>query len=125
MKAWGEMMLEVHGIEKELDPHMKPEQQYLSKGVTPKKIVKMPEPGSTSKEGCRRQIDTQSITPPKGTTKMGEKGLTESPTRTLQRSPQPRALLPMPINLRTCQKGDNNGESVENEEPEGTLKYTR
>ena len=36
MKARGEMAPEVHGIEKELDPHMKPEQQYLSKGVTPK-----------------------------------------------------------------------------------------
>ena len=36
MKARGEMVPEVHGIDKELDPHIMPEQQYASKGMTPK-----------------------------------------------------------------------------------------
>ena len=34
MKARGEMVLEVHGIEKELDPHINLEQQYLGKNTT-------------------------------------------------------------------------------------------
>ena len=47
MKARGEMVPEVHGINKELDPHIMPEQQYVSKGTTPKgakpkSILKLP-----------------------------------------------------------------------------------
>ena len=38
MKARGEMVPEVHGIEKELDPHIKPEQQYLGRDTTPKGV---------------------------------------------------------------------------------------
>ena len=34
MKARGETVPEVHGVDKELDPHIMPEQQYVSKGVT-------------------------------------------------------------------------------------------
>ena len=36
VKASGEMVPEVHGMDKELDPHITPEQQYVNKVVTPK-----------------------------------------------------------------------------------------
>ena len=36
VKASGETVPEVHGVDKELDPHITPEQQYVSKGVMPK-----------------------------------------------------------------------------------------
>ena len=48
VKASGETVPEVHGADKELDPHITPEQQYVSKvvAVTPKgarpKILKIP-----------------------------------------------------------------------------------
>ena len=48
VKASGETVPEVHGVDKELDPHIMPEQQYVSKVVTatPKgarpKILKTP-----------------------------------------------------------------------------------
>ena len=62
MKAKGESVPEVHGVGKELDPHLKPEQQYVSKGVsskcvTPKKTVKTPKQGSTPKEGLNEKIN--------------------------------------------------------------------
>ena len=74
---------EVHGVEKELDPHMKPEQQYLSKGASPKRTVKTPIQGSTHKEGLRRKIDPVRVTPSKVTTDMISKSLTECPSGTL------------------------------------------
>ena len=52
------------GLEKELDPHMKPEQQYSSKGVTAQENSKYsPKQGSTSKEGLRSKIDPVRVTP--------------------------------------------------------------
>ena len=36
VKASGETVPEVHGVHKELDPHVTPEQQYVSKVNTPK-----------------------------------------------------------------------------------------
>ena len=36
VKASGETVPEVHGVDKELDPYITPEQQYLSTVVTPK-----------------------------------------------------------------------------------------
>ena len=46
VKASGETVPEVHGMDKELDPHITPEQQYVSKEQTPKgarpKILKTP-----------------------------------------------------------------------------------
>ena len=72
VKAKGESVPEVHGVEKELDPHLKPEQQYTSKGVTskcvtPKKIVKTPKQGSTPKEGLSEKTDPVVVTPSKHT----------------------------------------------------------
>ena len=57
LRARDKMVPEVHSVEKELDPHMKPEQQYSSEGVTPKKTVKTPKQGSTCREGLRSKID--------------------------------------------------------------------
>ena len=46
VKASGETVPEVHGVDKDLDPHIMPEQQYVSKVQTPKgvrpKILKTP-----------------------------------------------------------------------------------
>ena len=46
VKASGEKVPEVHGVGKELDPHIMPEQQYVNKEQTPKgarpKILKTP-----------------------------------------------------------------------------------
>ena len=46
VKASGETVPEVHSVDKELDPHITPEQQYVSKVVTPKgakpKMIKSP-----------------------------------------------------------------------------------
>ena len=36
VKATGETVPEVHGVDKELDPHLMPEQQYVSKVTTSK-----------------------------------------------------------------------------------------
>ena len=46
VRASGETVPEVHGVDKELDPHITPEQQYVNKEQTPKgarpKILKNP-----------------------------------------------------------------------------------
>ena len=39
IRARGEKVPEVHGADKTLDPHKKPEHQNLGKGATPKKSV--------------------------------------------------------------------------------------
>ena len=36
VKASGKTVPEVHGVDKELDPHIMPEQQYVSKATTQK-----------------------------------------------------------------------------------------
>ena len=77
VKARGETVPEVHGVEKELDPHVKPEKQYLSKRAMPKKTVKTPTQGSIPKEVLRRKIDPVRVTPSKVTTDMSGKSPTE------------------------------------------------
>ena len=57
VKASGKTVPEVHGADKELDPHIMPEQQYASKGQTPKgvrpKILKTPVRNSP----CNTELD--------------------------------------------------------------------
>ena len=126
LKAKGETVPEVHGVEKELDPHMNPEKQYVSKGAPPKKMVEhTPKQSPTSKDELRSRIDPVRVTPSQVITEVKGKGLAVCASRPLLRTPQCRVLLPTPITLRAHQKGDNNGESVENENSEGILKYTR
>ena len=63
VKASGERVPEVHGVDKELDPHIMPEQQYVSKvaAVTPKgarpKKLKTPVRDSPHKTGSEMKSD--------------------------------------------------------------------
>ena len=109
MKARGEMVPEVHGIEKELDPHLKPEQQYLSKGMTlkgakPKGLLRTPVKDSTHKEGLEGKIDPVRIMHSKANTDIDSNNLTQCSRRTLQRSPRSSVLQPKSISNRSLSK---------------------
>ena len=69
VKASGETVPEVHGADKELDPHITPEQQYVSKVQTPKgarpKILKTPvrdSPHNTESEMKSDPVRTTKLT---------------------------------------------------------------
>ena len=67
VKASGEMVPEVHGVDKELDPHITPEQQYVSKVVTPKgakpkSTMRTPVRDSPHKTGLETTIDLVKVT---------------------------------------------------------------
>ena len=69
VKASGETVPEVHGADKELDPHITPEQQYVSKVQTPKgarpKILKTPirdSPCNTESEMKSDPVRTPKLT---------------------------------------------------------------
>ena len=67
VKASGEMVPEVHGVDKELEPHITPEQQYVSKGATPKgakpkRIIKTPMKDSLHKTGLETNIYPVKVT---------------------------------------------------------------
>ena len=134
MKARGETVPEVYGIDKELDPHIKLEQQYVSKGVTPKGVkpkstLKTPVKNCTHKEGLDGKIDPVRITQSKDNIDIASKSPNWCPRRTPHRSPYTSLIQPKPISIGAHQKGNNNGESVENEdnvnESESALKFTR
>ena len=73
LRARGETVPEVRGVDKEMDPHMMPMQQYASKGATPKKTIHNPNQGTISKEVSRSKIDLVKVTPSQVTTdKMGK-----------------------------------------------------
>ena len=59
VKASGETVPEVHRMDKELDPHITPEQQYVSKEQTPKgarpKILKTP----VRESACNVQLEKE------------------------------------------------------------------
>ena len=61
VKNSGETVPEVHGVSKELDPHITPEQQYVSKEQTPKgvrpKIIKTPVRESSRNVQLEKQND--------------------------------------------------------------------
>ena len=128
VKSSGETVPEVHGVDKELDPHIMPEQQYVSKvaAVTPKgarpKIMKTPVRDSPNK--TRTEIRSDLVK----TTRLPDKINKESPT-THEKMPykSPRVSLAQPRSIRvgTLQKGDSNGESVEKEESDVDLKFTK
>ena len=61
LKAKGETVPKVHGVDKELDPHRQPEQQYLGKGVIPKRGSRTPRP--VTKEVSNSVRDTPSNIP--------------------------------------------------------------
>ena len=61
LKAKGEMVPDVHGVDKELDPHRQPEQQYLGKGAIPKRGSCTSRP--VAKEVSNSERDTPSEIP--------------------------------------------------------------
>ena len=78
VKARGEMVPEVHGVDKELDPHIMPEQQYVSKGATPKgakpkSTIKTPVKDSPHKVGLETKIDLVKVTQSKDITEIPSK----------------------------------------------------
>ena len=69
VKASGETVPEVHEMDKELDPHITPEQQYVSKEQTAKgarpKILKTPardSPGNIESEMKNNPVRTPKLT---------------------------------------------------------------
>ena len=118
MKARGETVPKVHSVNKELDPHRQPEQQYLSKVAIPKKNVSSPK--SVTKEVSQPVRDA----PPNIPTDNSGKDLVEGVRVVPRRRPQSCVLLPRPVGIGACEKGDMNGESVESENTDGRLKYT-
>ena len=133
VKASGETVPEVHGVDKELDPHITPEQQYVSKvttgtpqGARPK-IVKTPVRDSPNKlrtdiRSDPRVMDKQNVDiarPARECPRVYEKMPYKSPRIGLV---QPRS-----FHVGTPQKGDSNGESIEKsvEKSDVDLKFTR
>ena len=126
IKASGETVPEVHGADKELDPHIMPEQQYVSKVQTPKgarpKSVKTPVRNSPCNTGSEMKSD------PVRTTRLPDKIARESPKmheKLPYKSPRVSLVQPRSLHAGTPQKGDSNGESVEKDESDVDLKFTR
>ena len=99
VKARGETVSEVHGIEKELDPHIMPEQQYVSinatlKGAKPKSILKTPMKDFPHKEGLETKIYPERIIQPNDNTEIASKSPNQRPRRTPQRSSHPSLIQP-------------------------------
>ena len=127
VKASGETVPEVHGVDKELDPHIMPEQQYVSKvaagtpqGARPK-TVKTPVRNSPNKLRTDIRSETRDkqnvdITRP---ARESPKVYEQMPYKSLRIGlVQPRSIC-----VGTPQKGDSNGESVEKSDVD--LKFTK
>ena len=114
VKASGETVPEVHGVDKELDPHVTPEQQYVSKANTPKGA--RPKVFKTSIREASRNIqlekETDTVRFPGEHDKIARdspKGYENQP----HKSPRVRLVQPRTFRDKTPQKGDSNGESIE------------
>ena len=116
MKARGETVPQVHGMDKELDPHIMPEQQFVSKGATlkgakPNSTIKTPVKESPHKVGLDTKIDPVKVTLSKDITELPSK----SPklcARTPYSSPYISLIQPKPFSAGTRQKGNSNEEGV-------------
>ena len=116
VKASGEKVPEVHGVDKELDPHIMPEQQYVSKvaTVTPKcarsKIIKTPVRDSPRRTGIDSiPVRTTQLTDKVHIARKSSKAHERMPYKT----PRVSLVQPRSICVGTLQKGDSNGESIE------------
>ena len=125
VKASGKKVPEVHGADKELDPHIMPEQQYVSKEQTPKgarpKILKNPIRDSP----CN--IESEMRSDPVRSTRFPDKIASKSPKmyeKLPYKSPRVRLVQSRTFHTETPQKGDSNGESVEKDESDVDLKFT-
>ena len=129
VKASGEMVPEVHGVDKELGPHITPEQQYVSKvattkGAKPKSTMKTPVQDSPHKTELETTIDPVKVTQLKDKAEIP----TKSPKlhqRMPYSSPRVSLIQPKSYSIGTRQKGDSNGESIEKDESDVDLKFTR
>ena len=128
VKASGETVPEVHGVDKELDPHITPEQQYVSKEQTPKgarpKILKTPIRDSP------RNIESELKSNPVRTANLIDTAriARESPKmheKMPYKSPRVRLVQPRTFHVETPQKEDSNGENVEKDESDVDLKFTQ
>ena len=122
VKASGETVPEVHGVDKELDPHIMPEQQYINKvssgtpqGARPK-TVKTPNKLRTDiKSGTIDKQDVDIARPATQSPRVYEK--------TPYKNPRIGLVQPKSLCVGTPQKGDSNGESVEKSDVD--LKFTK
>ena len=118
-------------MDKELDPHITPEQQYVSKvaTATPKgarpKAIKTPVRDSPNK--LRTDIRSDPVRSTRVMDKQNVEIARQSPQAYKQRmpykSPKVGLVQPKSIHVGTPQKGDSNGESVE--ESDVDLKFTK
>ena len=123
------MVPEVHGVGKELDPHIMPEQQYVRKGATPKgakpkSTIKTPIKDSPHKTGLETNIDPMKVTQSTDKAEIASKSPKLHP-RTPYSSPRISLIQPKSFSVGTRQKGDSNEESVDKDESDVDLKFTR
>ena len=114
VKASGETLPEVHGVDKELDPHIMPEQQYVSKVAMPTgarpKTVKTLVRDSPLRTGSDIRSD------PVRTPGLHDKTARDSPKiyeKIPHKSPRVRLIQPRTFRAQTPQKGVSNGESID------------
>ena len=125
VKASGETVPEVHGVDKELDPHVMPEQQYVSKEVatTPKgarpKTIKTPERDSANKSRTDIRSDPRVMDIQNGQI---DRQSPQTHKQIPYKSPRIGLVQPRSIRVGTPQKGDSNRESVEKSDVD--LKFT-
>ena len=105
-KVSGETVPEVHGADKELDSHIMPEQQYVSKVQTPKgarlKILKTPIRDSPHNTESEMKSD------PVRTTRLPNKTARESPKmheKLPYKSPRVRLVQPWELHVETPKRG--------------------
>ena len=106
VKASGETVPEVHGVDKESDPHITPEQQYVSKvvKVTPKgarpKILKTPMRDSPYK--TRSEMKSDPVKTPQLTDKVEiARKSPKTHERKPYRSPRVSLMQPKPSHVET------------------------
>ena len=109
VKARGETVPEVHGVDKELDPHIMPEQQYVRKSVTPqgakpKSTIKTPVKDSLHKVGLETKIDPVKATLSTDNISIASKS-PKLHARTPYSSPRVCLIQPKCLSVGTQQKG--------------------
>ena len=122
VKASGKTVPAVHGVDKELDPHVTPEQQYVSKvssgtpqGARPKIVKTQNNLRTDIKSGTIDKQDVDIARPARQSPQMYK--------QTPYKRPKIGLVQPRSVHVGTQQKGDSNGESVEKSDVD--LKFTK